>query len=52
MISLIFTGSKFEFDFINDEFLEEKQGVIETFGATVQSILDGDMDKQISFHGY
>jgi len=39
-------------DIINDEFAIEKQEVMETFGAVAQSILDGDMDKLISFHAY
>jgi len=39
-------------DLINNEFLEEKQEVMETFGAIAQSIIDGDMDKLISFHAY
>ena len=39
-------------DLIKDEFPEAKQEVMETFGAIAQSILDGDMDKLISFHAY
>ena len=39
-------------DLINDEFPEAKQEVMETFGAIAQSIIDGDMDKLISFHAY
>ena len=35
-----------------DEFPEAKQEVMETFGAIAQSIIDGDMDKLISFHAY
>jgi ketosteroid isomerase-like protein len=34
------------------EFPEEKQEVMETFGAIAQSIIDGDMDRLISFHAY
>jgi len=37
---------------ILDPFPEEKAEVIETFGAIAQSIIDGDMDKLISFHAY
>ena len=39
-------------DLINDEFPEAKQEVMETFGAIAQSIIDGDIDKLISFHAY
>ncbi len=39
-------------DLVNDEFLEAKQEVMETFGAIAQSIKDGDIDKLISFHAY
>jgi len=39
-------------DLINDEFPDAKQEVMETFGAIAQSIIDGDMDKLISFHAY
>lgn len=39
-------------DIINDEFPEAQQEVMETFGQVAQSILDGDMDKLISFHAY
>lgn len=39
-------------DLINDEFPEAKQEVMETMGAIVQSIKDGDIDKLISFHAY
>jgi SnoaL-like domain len=39
-------------DLINDEFPIAKQEVMETFGAIAQSIIDGDMDKLISFHAY
>jgi len=39
-------------DILNNEFPEEKQEVMETFGAIAQSIKDGDMDKLISFHAY
>ena len=41
-----------QLDLINTEFPEAKQEVLETFGAIAQSIIDGDMDKLISFHGY
>lgn len=39
-------------DLINTEFPEEKQEVLNTFGEIAQSIIDGDMDKLISFHAY
>ena len=39
-------------DIITYEFPEEKQEVMETFGAIAQSIVDGDMDQLISFHAY
>ncbi len=39
-------------DIITYEFPEAKQEVLETFGAIAQSIIDGDMDKLISFHAY
>ena len=37
---------------INNEFSQAQQEVIETFGAIAQSIIDGDIDKLISFHAY
>jgi len=37
---------------INNEYEQAKQEVIETFGAIAQSIIDGDIDKLISFHAY
>lgn len=39
-------------DIFNDEFPEAQQEIKETFGAIVQSLKDGDMDKLISFHAY
>ena len=39
-------------DLINDEFPEAEQEVMETFGGIAQSIIDGDMDKLISYHAY
>ena len=39
-------------DLISPEFPEAKLEVMETFGAIAQSIIDGDMDKLISFHAY
>ena len=44
-------GSPLE-DYINNEYPEEKQEVIETFIGIAQSIKDGDMDKLISYHAY
>ncbi len=49
---LFITSCKAQTDLINDEFPEAKQEVMETFGAIAQSIVDGDMDKLISFHAY
>ena len=43
---------KVKIDLVNDAFPEEKQEVMETFGAIAQSIKDGDIDKLISFHAY
>ena len=39
-------------DIINYEFPEAKQEVMETFGAIAQSIIDGEIDDLIAFHGY
>jgi ketosteroid isomerase-like protein len=39
-------------DLVNDEFPRAKQEVLETFNAIGQSIMDGDIDKLISFHAY
>ncbi len=39
-------------DLVNTEFPEAKQEVLNTFGEIAQSIIDGDMDKLISFHAY
>jgi ketosteroid isomerase-like protein len=41
-----------EVDLVNDAFPEAEQEVMETFGAIAQSIMDGDMDKLISYHAY
>ncbi len=39
-------------DPISEEFPEAQAEVLETFQAIAQSIIDGDMDKLISFHAY
>ena len=39
-------------DLVNDEFPDAQAEVLETFQAIAQSIIDGDMDKLISFHAY
>ncbi len=39
-------------DIINDEFSEAKEEVMKTFGEVAKSILEGDIDKLISFHAY
>jgi ketosteroid isomerase-like protein len=36
----------------NAQFPKAEQEVLETFGAIAQSIIDGDIDKLISFHAY
>ena len=41
-----------EINLVVDVFPEAKQEVMETFDAIAQSIIDGDMDKLISFHAY
>ena len=46
------TPEEAKIDLINDEFPEAHQEVMETFGAIAQSIVDGDIDKLISFHAY
>lgn len=52
IIGFLFTSCKSKVDLVNDEFPEEKQEVMETFGAIAQSIKDGDIDKLIAFHAY
>jgi len=37
---------------IDETFPEAQAEVLQTFGAIAQSIIDGDMDKLISFHAY
>jgi ketosteroid isomerase-like protein len=37
---------------IGPEYAQAQQQVMETFGEIAQSIIDGDMDKLISFHAY
>lgn len=39
-------------DLITPEFPEAQLEIQQTFGAIAQSIIDGDMDKLISFHAY
>ena len=39
-------------DLVAEEFPEAQAEVLETFQAIAQSIIDGDMDKLISFHAY
>ncbi len=39
-------------DLINEEFPEAQKEIEETMGAIVQSVIDGDTDKLISFHAY
>ena len=49
---LFITGCSPKLNLINDEFPEAKAEVMKTFGAIVQSLKDGDLDKLISFHAY
>ena len=51
-LSLFFSVSYSQTDLITEEFPEAQQEIMETFGAIAQSIIDGDMDKLISFHAY
>jgi ketosteroid isomerase-like protein len=51
-LGLFFASCNAQVDPINDEFPEAKQEVMETFGAVAKSIMDGDLDKLISFHHY
>ncbi len=51
-LSLFFSISYAQTDLITEEFPEAQQEIMETFGAIAQSIIDGDMDKLISFHAY
>ena len=37
---------------ISNEYLEAQEQIIETFGEIAQSVIDGDIDKLISFHAY
>jgi len=39
-------------DLVNDEFPDAKQEVMEAFGEMAKSIIDGDIDKLITFHAY
>jgi len=39
-------------DIVAEEYPEAQAEVLETFQAIAQSIIDGDMDKLISFHAY
>ena len=62
LVGLLFTGCNKEgqystaeaakIDLVNDEFPEARQEVIETFQGIAQSIIDGDVDKLISYHAY
>jgi len=48
-------GAKMEevkIDLVNDEFLEGKEEVMKAFGEMAQSIVDGDLDRLISYHAY
>ena len=39
-------------DYVNTQYPEAEQEIMETFGAIAQSLYDGDMDQLISFHAY
>lgn len=52
ILFLSINQSQAQGDLITNEYTEAQQEVIETFGAIGQSIVDGDMDKLISFHAY
>ena len=52
IIGFSFTTCSAQVDLINDEFPEAQQELMETFGAIAQSLMDGDMDKLISYHAY
>ena len=52
ILGFLFTNCKANKDLVNTEYPEEKQEVMNTFGAIAQSIKDGDLDKLISFHAY
>ena len=52
VIGLLSSNLNAQVDLVNDEFPEAKQEVMETMGAITQSIMDGDIDKLISFHAY
>ena len=39
-------------DLLNDEFPEAKEAVMKTMDSIAQSVKDGDIDKQISYHAY
>ena len=52
IIGFLFTSCKSNIDLVNTEFPEEKQEVMETFGAIAQSIKDCEVDKLIAFHAY
>lgn len=51
-VGLLSINCKAQVDLVDNEFPEAKQEVMETFNAIGQSILDGDIDKLISFHAY
>jgi ketosteroid isomerase-like protein len=39
-------------DYVNNQYPEAEQEIMETFAGIAQSLKDGDMDKLISFHAY
>ena len=51
-LSLSLVSCRSQVDLVKEEFPEAKQEVMETFGGIAQSIIEGDMDKLISFHAY
>ncbi len=52
ILGLYTSNCNAQVDLINTEFPEAKQEIMETFSAIAQSLIDGDMDKLISFHAY
>ena len=52
VLGFLSTNCIAQVDLVKNEFPEAKQEVMETMGAITQSIIDGDIDKLISFHAY
>jgi len=52
VLGFLSTNCIAQVDLVKNEFPEARQEVMETMGAITQSIIDGDIDKLISFHAY